>query len=136
MSAAIAPRRKIVCCPECKKVMRSVLELEEEETEADPHLYLLTPSAFLTGLVKIGRTHKPFQRACQLQDGMPFHLRVECVWPFAGAKENEVHEALRAFRVEASPGTEWFRLDVEAAHRAIGKILFEPRASATASAET
>ena len=79
MSAAT--RRRIVCCPECKRVMKSVLEIEEDETEADPHLYLLTASDFLTGLVKIGRSHKPFERALQLSDGLPFHFKVFSIFP-------------------------------------------------------
>ena len=77
--------------------MRSCLEIEEDDSEADPHLYLLTASDFLTGLVKIGRSHKPYDRALVLADGMPFHLRVECIYPFAGAKEQEIHEQLRPF---------------------------------------
>ena len=67
--------------------MKSVLEIEEDETEADPHLYLLTASDFLTGLVKIGRSHKPFERALQLSDGLPFHFKIFSIFHFAGAKE-------------------------------------------------
>ena len=62
MSAAA--RRKIVCCPECKRVMRSCVEIEEDDAEADPHLYLLTA--------------------------------------VAGAREQEIHEQLRPFRVEGA----------------------------------
>ena len=109
--------------------MKSVLEIEEDETEADPHLYLLTASDFLTGLVKIGRSHKPFERALQLADGMPFHLKVFSIYPFAGAKEQEIHKQLRAFRVEGASSREWFRLGVQEANAAIGNIIFGPRAS-------
>ena len=112
--------------------MRSCLEIEEDDTEADPHLYLLTASDFLTGLVKIGRSHKPYDRALVLADGMPFHLRVECIYPFAGAKEQENHEQLRFFRVEGASSREWFRLAVQSANAAIGEIPFEPQACATA----
>ena len=112
--------------------MRSCVEIEEDDAEADPHLYLLTASDFLTGLVKIGRSHKPYDRALVLADGMPFHLRVECIYPFAGAKEQEIHEQLRPFRVEGASSREWFRLSVQSANAAIGKILFDPQACATA----
>ena len=114
--------------------MKSVLEIEEDETEADPHLYLLTASEFLTRLVKIGRSHKPFERALQLADGMPFHLKVLGIVPFAGARGQEIHEQLRAFRVEGASSREWFRLGVQEAKAAIGNILFGPRACATPSA--
>ena len=109
--------------------MRSCVEIEEDDAEADPHLYLLTASDFLTGLVKIGRSHKPYDRALVLADGMPFHLQVECIYPFAGAKEQEIHEQLRSFRVEGASSREWFRLGVQEANAAIGRILFGPRAS-------
>ena len=109
--------------------MKSVLGIEEDETEADPHLYLLTASDFLTGLVKIGRSHKPFERALQLADGMPFHLKIFSIYSFAGAKEQAIHEQLRAFRVEGASSREWFRLGVQEANTAIGNILFGPRAS-------
>ena len=116
--------------------MRSCLEVvEEDEAEADPHrlhLYLLTASDFLTGLVKIGRSHKPFERGLVLAEGLPFHMRIEAIYPFAGAKEQEIHEHLRPFRVEGASSREWFRLSVESANAAIGKILFEPQACATA----
>ena len=113
--------------------MKSVLEIEEDET-ADPHLYLLTASDFLTGLVKIGRSHKVLDRALTLESGMPFHLRVECVYTFAGAREQEIHEQLRPFRVEGASSREWFRLGVQEANAAIGNILFGPRACAAPSA--
>ena len=112
--------------------MKSVLEIEDDETEADPHLYLLTASDFLTGLVKIGRSHKPFERALQLSDGLPFHLNMFSIFPFAGAREQEIHEQLRPFRVEGASSREWFRLSVQSANAAIGNILFEPQACATA----
>ena len=113
--------------------MKSVLEIEEDETEADPHLYLLTASEFLTGLVKIGRSHKPFERALQLADGMPFHLKALRIFPFAGAREQEIHEQLRAFRVEGAPSREWFRLGVQEANAAIGHFFFGPRVSCEAT---
>ena len=50
--------------------MRSCVEPEEADDDLDPHLYLFTASCFLEGLVKIGRSHRVFERACQLQESM------------------------------------------------------------------
>ena len=80
--------------------MRSCVEPEEADDDLDPHLYLFTASSFLEGLVKIGRSHRVLERACQVQDGMLFFLQVCSIWPYAGGREGEIHEKLRPFRVE------------------------------------
>ena len=116
--------------------MRSCVEPEEADDDLDPHLYLFTASSFLEGLVKIGRSHRILERACQVQDGMPFFLQVCSIWPYAGGKEGEIHEKLRPFRVEGGAGMEWYRLSVHSANAAIGNILFESRACAKPCAET
>ena len=115
--------------------MRSCVEPEETD-DLDPHLYLFSASCFLEGLVKIGRSHRVLERACQMQESMPFFIKVLCIWPHAGGREGDIHEKLRPFRVEGGAGTEWYKLSVHSAIAAIGNILFESRACATPCAET
>ena len=79
--------------------MRSCVEPEDTD-DLDPHLYLFSASCFLEGLVKIGRSHRVLERACQMQESMPFFMQVFCIWPHAGGREGEIHEKLRPFRVE------------------------------------
>ena len=106
--------------------MRTVVADRADSPEESDHLYLMTASQFLDGLVKIGRSQCPAERACQLQNGMPYHMCVRVVFNGVGPREREVHTALRCFRVENTPGTEWYQLSLDAAYRAIGKVLFEP----------
>ena len=83
-------------CPGCQRIMRTRTEVHDDASEND-HLYLMEASDFLHGMVKIGRSHDPGERAC----------------------------ALRPFRVDGSPGVEWYKLSLKEAYRAIGAILFD-----------
>ena len=106
--------------------MRTAVADHTDNQEESDHLYLMTASQFLDGLVKVGRSQHPAERACQLQTGMPYHMCVRVIFNGMGHRERDVHEALRAFRIENTPGVEWYQLSLDAAYRAIGKVLFEP----------
>ena len=116
-------------CPGCQRILRTRTEVHDDDSEND-HLYLMEASAFLHGMVKIGRSHDPGKRACALHEGMPFHMKIVCVYESKGHREKDVHNALRPFRVDGSPGVEWYKLSVAEAYRAIGAILFEENEAA------
>ena len=110
-------------CPNCHRIMRTCVDVEDS-SDAD-HLYLMSASACLTDIVKIGRSRSPTDRACQLQEGMPFHMIVHCIFHGMGNREKDVHTALAAFRVNNTPGTEWYKLSAHQAYNAIGNVLFD-----------
>ena len=82
----------------------------------------------LPGLVKVGRSKNPCQRALELQESQPYHILIHTVFWGAGHREKAVHNALAAFRVPFTPGTEWFELGVVHACVAISRMLFSEAA--------
>ena len=101
---------KAVCC--------------DMETSEGDHLYVMTASGdTFPGLVKIGRSKNPCQRALELQESQPYHIQIKAIYWGAGQKEKAVHNALAAFRVPA-PGQEWFEVPVQHACLAIARIVF------------
>ena len=103
----------------------------ETQSESD-HLYVMSASGgLLPGLVKVGRSKNPLQRAIDLQDAQPYHILIHTLYWGAGHREKDVHRALAPFQVADAPGTEWFELSVSSACSGIAKILFAepPRAA-------
>ena len=117
-------------CPGCQRIMRTRTEVHDDASEND-HLYLMEASDFLHGMVKIGRSHDAGERACALHQGMPFHMKIICVYESKGHREKDVHNALRPFRIDGSPGVEWYKLSLKEAYRAIGAILFDEEEAAS-----
>ena len=89
------------------------------------HLYVMSPvGGRLHGLVKIGRSKNPTQRATELQDGQPYYMRIHALFWGYGHKEKKVHDALRQFQIRSAPGKEWFELPVFHACQAVSRTLF------------
>jgi hypothetical protein len=81
-------------------------------------------SSLLPGVVKIGRSKNQLQRAIDFQESQPYHIILHTLFWGAGWREKEVHRELSNFRVENSPGQEWFELPVQNSCIAISRILF------------
>jgi hypothetical protein len=81
-------------------------------------------NSLLPGLVKIGRSKNPLQRAIDLQESQPYHIIIHAVFWGAGWREKEVHKQLTNFQVRDAPGTEWFELPVQHVCQAIARVLF------------
>ena len=77
----------------------------------------------LPGLVKIGRSHDPQQRASDLHSAMPFYIEIYAVFWGKGTEEKNVHNALRLFKLDRCPGKEWFVLQPKDAIYAVAKAL-------------
>ena len=122
MTSSVANKKRIVECPACHRLMKAVCDLESADGD---HLYVMTASNdMFPGLVKIGRSKNPCERALQLQEAQPYHIIIKAIYWGAGQKEKAVHIALAAFKVCAAPGQEWFEVPVQHACLAITRILF------------
>ncbi len=86
------------------------------------HLYLMVRSD-APGLLKIGRSKDPANRAKQLETSQCFHVTVAAVFEGAGDLEPYVHSKLAACRELGGPGTEWFRTSCAAALCAVGEAM-------------
>ena len=107
--------------------MKAVCDLESADGD---HLYVMSASGgMLPGLVKIGRSKNPCQRAIELQESQPYHCKIHAIYWGAGQKEKAVHNSLAAFRVPATPGQEWFEIPILHACLAISRILFSDPAA-------
>ncbi len=125
MQSNASKKKNLIECPKCKRIMRTCCDIEASSSEDDHHLYVMSASdGYLPGLVKIGRSKNPAERACQLQEQMPFHIEIDCIYYGKGDHEKAVHEALEVFRVRSAPGKEWFELSKRQACEAIARVLF------------
>ena len=116
-------KKKIVECSSCRRIMKVCTDVEAA-SDAD-HLYVMSASSsLLPGLVKIGRSKNPLQRALDLQESQPYHIVLHVLFWGLGWREKEVHRELSNFRVENSPGQEWFELPAQNACIAVSRILF------------
>ena len=96
-----------------------------ETTSDNDHLYVMSASnSLLPGLIKIGRSKNPLQRALDLQESQPYHIIIHAVFWGAGWREKDVHKQLANFQHREAPGTEWFELHVQHAVQAISRVLF------------
>ena len=125
-------KKRIVSCSQCNRIMKCVTDVETQ-SDAD-HLYVMSASGnMLPGIVKIGRSKSPLQRAIELQEAQPFHIVIHALFWGMGHREKDVHRALAHFQVQDAPGQEWFELPVANACQAISRILFVDPARAGAS---
>ena len=86
-------KKKIVECSACRRIMKLCTDVEAT-SDAD-HLYVMSPSnSLLPGLVKIGRSKNPLQRAIDLQESQPYHIKIHCLFWGLGWREKEVHKNL------------------------------------------
>ncbi|MFX4226599.1 MAG: GIY-YIG nuclease family protein [Porticoccaceae bacterium] len=70
--------------------------------------------SLLPGVVKIGRSKCPTQRALHLQESSPSWVFPQVVWVRRGPDEKSVHGALRPYRIDDAPSREYFRLPIKA----------------------
>mgnify|MGYP003333468516 CR=1 FL=1 len=116
-------KKKIVECQTCHRIMKVCTDIET--TSDTDHLYVMSASnSLLPGLVKIGRSKDPLQRAVDLQQSQPYHIIIHAVFWGAGWREKEVHKQLANFQHREAPGTEWFELPVQHSIQAISRGLF------------
>ena len=70
MQSTACKKKNLIECPKCKRIMRTCYDIEAS-SEDDHHLYVMSASdGYLPGIVKIGRSKNPAERACQLQEQM------------------------------------------------------------------
>ena len=116
-------KKRIVSCSQCNRIMKCVTDVETQ-SDAD-HLYVMSAGGdMLSGLVKIGRSKSPLQRAIELQESQPFYVVIHALFWGMGSSEKEIHRTLAVFQVQDSPGQEWFELPVANACQSISRILF------------
>ena len=116
-------KKRIVECSACRRIMKVCTDVETA-SDAD-HLYVMSASnSLLPGLVKIGRSKNPLQRAIDLQESQPYHIQIHALFWGFGWREKDIHKHLAMFRVEDAPGQEWFELPVQNACQSISRVLF------------
>ena len=96
-------KKCLATCSTCKTKLKEIVE-----TGGGDGLYLMSIS-LLPGVIKIGRSKCPTQRALQLQESCPYWVFPQIVWVDRGADEKSVHCALRPHRIEDVPSREYFR---------------------------
>jgi len=84
---------------------------KEMDTSTDDALYIISISK-LPGIVKIGRSKNPKNRAYELACSQPFYVNVDREYPEVGFLEMSIHKKLTPYRVEDGAGREWFNISV------------------------
>ena len=92
-------KKKIVECSACRRIMKVCTDVETT-SDAD-HLYVMSASnSLLPGLVKIGRSKNPLQRAIDLQESKPYHIKIHALfWGFGWRETDVLVRATGATRV-------------------------------------
>ena len=80
----------------------------KEGMDTDDALYVMSISK-LPGILKVGRSKNPRERAFQLAASQPFLVNVDHQYDKYGFLELTVHRKLLPYRVEDGTGREWFR---------------------------
>ena len=111
-------KRGVAFCSTCKARLQEIVETRDGDD-----LYLMSIS-LLPGVIKVGRSKCPTQRALQLQESSPFWVFPQIVWVDRGADEKRVHGALRAFRIEDAPSREYFRLPIKSGSDLVEQVLY------------
>ena len=108
---------------------------KEMDTSTDDALYVMTNSK-LPGIVKIGRSKHPKNRAYEMAAAQPFFVNVDREYPEVGFLELTVHKKMQPYRVEDGAGREWFHSSVEQADAIIqGEIALCELSVASAMAD-
>ena len=87
-------------------------------------LHVLT-NPLIPGMVKVGRSHLPHERAKQLSVSQPFELVASYLYEGLGFLEPFLHRKLKPKQVQGGRGREWFRLEPEQADTLIRATQFE-----------
>ena len=91
---------------------------KEMDTSTDDALYVMTNSK-LPGIVKIGRSKHPKNRAYEMAAAQPFFVNVDREYPEVGFLELTVHKKMQPYRVEDGAGREWFNISIDQADSVI-----------------
>lgn len=102
------------CAKAAIRKRRAEPEDTSPESSACDSLYIMTNS-MLPGMVKIGRSGNPEERAKQLSVSQPFRVVVERSYGGKGFLEKTLHDRLKRRRVEGGGGREWYRISPEQA---------------------
>ncbi len=84
---------------------------KEMDPRSDDSLYVMSNSK-LQGIVKIGRSKNPKNRAYEMASSQPFFVNVDREYPEVGFLESTIHKKLAPYRVEDGAGREWFNISV------------------------
>ena len=122
-------KRCVVTCSTCKTKLQEIIETGQTDD-----LYLMSIS-LLPGVVKIGRSKCPTQRALQLQESSPFWVFPQFVWANRGTDEKKVHDALRPYRIEDAPSRKYFRLPIKSGADLVEQILYTDSSEESSSAQ-
>ena len=122
-------KRCVATCSTCKTKLQEIFETGQTDD-----LYVMSIS-LLPGVVKIGRSKCPTQRALQLQESCPFWVFPQVVWVNRGTDEKKVHDALRPYRIEDAPSREYFRLPIKAGADLVEQILYTDSSEESSSAQ-
>ena len=93
-------KRCVATCSTCKTKLQEIIETGQTDD-----LYLMSIS-LLPGVVKIGRSKCPTQRALQLQESSPFWVFPQVVWANRGTDEKKVHDALTVLHLKIKKSRE------------------------------
>ena len=107
-----------ICTKDNRKKRRSEPEEATDELLETPcqsdSLYIMENS-LIPGIVKIGRSVNPQERAKQLAALHPFKIVVQYSYGEKGFLEKTLHDQLKHRRVEGGSAREWFRITAEQA---------------------
>ena len=125
--------------------MRRKRQREEEDTEHTPladilqadvtqtdTLYVMRNS-LIPGMVKIGKSHNPEDRARDLARSHPFEMVICSTYERWGFIEKKIHDKLRHRNVIGGTGREWFHVTPEQADRLIANVIVEQEILASLS---
>ena len=116
-------------CKSCQSSYRNRWNKEKDgiglmDTSTDDSLYVMSISK-LRGIVKVGRSKNPNERAFQLALSHPFLVNVDHQYPGYGFLELVIHRKLLPYRVEDGSGREWFNATGSVADTIIKGVIAE-----------
>jgi len=95
----------------------------QESTKEDA-LYVFQNSQ-IPGEYKVGRSRNSESRAAELERSQNFRIVELVMLPAMGFLEASVHERLARYRVQGSPGREWFHCPFQIILTSIGQVMEE-----------
>ena len=93
-----------------------------KKTERVEHLYVMRYD-FDDSKVKIGRSHNPEQRRRTIEGQHDFLVETLCIFPAKGAREKQVHKALKHQCSKNRRCSEWFKVPAKDAVAVVSKLL-------------
>ena len=122
-------KKCLATCSTCKAKLQEIIETGQTDD-----LYLMSIS-LLPGVIKLGMSKCPTQRALQLQESSPFWVFPQVFWVDRGSDEKSVHCALRPYRIEDAPSREYFRLPIKSGTDLVEQVLYADSSDEPKSAQ-